>query len=242
MTEDSDQGSEWRGSARAELKYQAAQVVLGGTDPVTSDVDCFKAGGGLFTTKMLSQSSLADIQGSNESGRRRFTLAHELGHHLLGDAYAAEAGSKEGVETLIDAFAVHFLLPRGPVCKMWRARSSDGERLAAVAIAYSFRTSWSATVNQLFTFKLIDRPKWQWLRENRPTDADGIALGERWISELDAPAFPPEYGRKVLMAYENGKLTSTRTRELLLGKLSEHALPAQHEIPIDALRSAFDPL
>ena len=57
---------------------------------------------------------VAVINGAIDPGRRRFNLAHELGHHVFQDAYAPEVGlsPQDDTEKLINAFAAHLLLPR----------------------------------------------------------------------------------------------------------------------------------
>jgi hypothetical protein len=69
-----------------------------------------------------------------------------------------------------------------------------------------------------------------------------VALGERWMAEMDPPSVPSDYGRKVLDAFRRGKLTSARTVELLWGTVGEDDLPKQAEVPIEALRRDFTPL
>jgi transcriptional regulator with XRE-family HTH domain len=65
---------------------------------------------------------VALVNGCIDPGRRRFSLAHELGHHLFGDAYAPEItiSGSDDMERLINAFAIHLLLPRGPSLKCGR--------------------------------------------------------------------------------------------------------------------------
>lgn len=99
---------------------------------------------------------------------------------------------------MINAFAVHLLLPGASVTKMWD--SFDDPRLAAVAAAVRFRASWTAVCSQLKNLGLIDETRRSDLATDPPTGADFVELGERWISELDPPAVPPEYGRRLLAA------------------------------------------
>jgi len=74
------------------------------------------------------------------------------------------------------------------------------------------------------------------------TAADAIALGQRWVAELDAPAVPPEYGKRVLAAYRAGKLSAARTVELLWGTVSLADLPEQRQLPLESLRRELEPL
>lgn len=157
--------------------------------------------------------------------------------------FASEGfGSSQDTEQLIDAFAVHFLLPRADVVARWNDRDRDDPRMAAVGISYAFRTSWSATCNQLRNLDLVSEPERASLCAARPTGADAVAMGERWIAELDAPAIPPEYRKRVLAAYVAGKLTDSRTEELLWGTVQLTDLPEQRPLPHDALHRDFEPL
>ncbi len=187
---------------------------------------------------------VALVNGHVDPGRRRFNLAHELGHHFFGDAYAPEVAISGGddVERLINAFAIHLLLPRKEVTELWSATAEQDERLAAVAISVRFRASWTATCSQLCNLGLIDASERELFTSSPPTAADFIALGERWEAEMEAPAVPPEYGKRVLGAYQTGKLSASRTVELLWGTVALEDLPEQRPVPLDALRRDFDPL
>lgn len=185
---------------------------------------------------------VALVNGDVDPGRRRFNLAHELGHHLFADAYAPEVTISPGSETerMINAFAVHLLLPRAEVQDIWH--SFDDTRLAAVAAGVRFRASWTAVTSQLKNLGLIEEARRVALAADPPTAADFIALGEHWVSELEAPAVPPDYGRRVLSAYRGGRLTAARAAELLWGTVAEDELPERQEIPLHGLHREFEPL
>jgi len=184
------------------------------------------------------------INGVIDPGRRRFSLAHELGHHLFGDAYAPEVSisAMDDIERLINAFAIHLLLPRNAVSTLWDTAADQDRRLAAVAVSVKFRASWSATCSQLRTLGLIDADERERFNSTPPTAVDFIALGERWVPEMEAPSVPPEYGKRVLAAYQAGKLAAARTVELLWDTVTIEDLPEQRAIPLEALRREFDPL
>jgi Zn-dependent peptidase ImmA (M78 family)/transcriptional regulator with XRE-family HTH domain len=187
---------------------------------------------------------VALINGRADPGRRRFNLAHELGHHLFGDAYAPEVAinAREETERLINAFAVHLLLPRREVCETWSSLGDLDVRLAAISVSFTFRASWTATCHQLRTLGLLEDVDRARLVATRPTSADAIALGERWVAELDPPAVPPEYGRRVMAGYQSGKLAAARTVELLWGTVAFADLPEQRPMPLESLRRDLEPL
>jgi hypothetical protein len=187
---------------------------------------------------------VALINGNIDPGRRRFDLAHELGHHLFGDAYAPEVtfNASNDTERLINAFAVHLLLPRQDVTEFWQSRRDLDPRLAAVSLSFTFRASWTATCNQLRTLGLLTDVERNIFVSRPPTAADAIALGQRWVAELDAPSVPPEYGKRVLAAYTAGKLSAARTVELLWGTVAMADLPDQRPVPLESLRRELEPL
>jgi Zn-dependent peptidase ImmA (M78 family)/transcriptional regulator with XRE-family HTH domain len=201
-------------------------------------------GGGDAAYVEVGNRGVALINGDIDPGRRRFDLAHELGHHLFGDAYAPEIAvtGGEDVERLINAFAIHVLLPREPVTALWRAVVDHDTRLAAVAVSVRFRASWTATCSQLRNLGLIDAIEREQFIATPPTAADFVALGERWEAELQPPAIPPEYGKRVLGAYQAGRLSASRTVELLWGTVAIEELPEQRAVPLESLRREFDRL
>jgi Zn-dependent peptidase ImmA (M78 family)/transcriptional regulator with XRE-family HTH domain len=187
---------------------------------------------------------VALINGSIDPGRRRFDLGHELGHHLFGDAYAPEisVSGADDIERLINAFAVHVLMPREAVGTVWHEIADQDRRLAAVAVSVKFRASWTAACSQLRNLGLIDAEERERFLATPPTGADFVALGERWQAELEPPAIPPEYGKRVLSAYRAGRLAAARTVELLWGTVSPEDLPEQRTLPLDSLLREFDDL
>lgn len=185
---------------------------------------------------------VALINASADPGRRRFNLAHELAHHLVGDAYAPETAVSPGDETerLLNAVAVHLLMPRTAVRQLWEERASEDRRLAAVAITARFRTSWSATCSHLRNLGLVDATERDDLANAPPKKGDFLEVGEWWMPELEAPSVPPEYARRVVGSYRSGKLTAARAVELLWGTVSEGDLPELDEIPLNGLRREFE--
>ncbi len=243
--------------AGAEVLAAQARHLMGATDGPLYDLQraCERVGllafslylgeaGGDGAYVEVGNMGVALINGAVDPGRRRFNLAHELGHHLFGDAYAPEVAvtGGEDVERLINAFAIHVLLPREPVTALWSATVDHDTRLAAVGVSVRFRASWTATCSQLRNLGLIDAAERERLIANPPTAADFIALGERWETELEPPAIPPEYGKRVLSAYQAGRLSASRTVELLWGTVTIEELPEQRAVPLESLRREFDRL
>ena len=184
---------------------------------------------------------VAIVNGTTDSGRRRFSLAHELGHHLAGDAYEPQPriGTDE-TERMFNAFAAYFLMPRAAVLNTWNEFSSRSSRFAAIAVAVRFRVSWTVACNQLRNLDLIDGRERDRLVESDLTKGEMFEFGERWVSELEPPAVPPQYARAVIGAYKAGRLTPARTVELLQGTLAESDLPPAEEASLVQLRREFE--
>jgi Zn-dependent peptidase ImmA (M78 family)/DNA-binding XRE family transcriptional regulator len=240
----------------AELRAGEARALLGLDSEPLVELQAKSEGMGLLAFSLplgassgdaayvaLENWGVAVLNGSSDPGRRRFNLAHELGHHLFGDVYAPEIGlsPQDETEKLINSFAIHFLLPRSGVGAVWR-EFPDDPRLAATALAVRFRVSWTAACAQLRSLGLIDAGQRESLIGRPLGKSDFLELGEHWVAEMDAPSVPPQYGRRVLGAYRRGKLTSARTVELLWGTVLEEELPDQAEVPIEAFRRDFTPL
>jgi Zn-dependent peptidase ImmA (M78 family)/DNA-binding XRE family transcriptional regulator len=183
----------------------------------------------------------AVINGTVDPGRRRFSLAHELGHHLAGDAYepSPRLGASDA-ERMFNAFAAYLLMPRSSVLSVWGEFSAESPRLAAIAVAVRFSVSWTAACNQLRNLGLIDsrereRPLWNDLRRG-----ELFEFGEGFTIELDPPSVPPAYARVVVSAYRKGQLTAARTVELLHHSVGEEDLPEPDAMSLDELRGEFE--
>jgi len=189
-------------------------------DPVAGDGACVELSG-----PNGGRVGVAIINGACEPGRRRWTLVHELGHFLMGDAYAAEHPAGD-VEKQINAFVAHLLMPRAGVERLWRAHSDDGPRRVAIALAARYRVSWSAACNQLRNLDRVPASLRDQLVADAPTRGDFLAIGESWSEDLRAPSVPPQYSQAVLGRYVAGDLSSSRAIELLRGAIGPDELPA----------------
>lgn len=198
------------------------------------------ADGGDAAYVAVEDAGVAVINGKMDPGRRRFNLAHELGHHVFQDAYAPEIGlsPQDSSERLINAFAIHLLLPLGDARSLAEEFSPD-VRLAAVAAGVRFRLSWTAVCAQVRDAGLVDAGAFEDLVAQPPSRIDFLELGERWQPELEAPAVPPGYGRRVLSAYRRRKLTAERAAELLWDTLPAAELPDQVELSAETYRREF---
>jgi Zn-dependent peptidase ImmA (M78 family)/DNA-binding XRE family transcriptional regulator len=197
-----------------------------------------KAADGAYAA--ISNVGVTVVNGSMPSGRRRFTLAHELGHHLLLDAYSTDyldegAGTLEG---LMNAFAAYLLMPRRSIVAFWREHNGDQDRrTATIQIAARYRVSWTAACSHLHNLDLVDDRTRMILTADPPRRVDYMELGVAFVEELEPPWLAPGYVSAVIRLYRRNKISSDRALELLYGTLVEADLPAPHEVPLDALRA-----
>lgn len=170
----------------------------------------------------------AVIDGDTPPGRRRMSLAHELGHWLFGDAYDAGAGD---AERMINSFAIYLLAPRAGVRQLWNEHPFDSARDRAIRVAATFRISWSAAVPHLLHLNLIGDEQRRILAGDIPVtgEFDRLQL-PRGAEEMRPPSVSPGLTAAVLDAYADRRLTAARTLELLRGQLQQQEeLPPQRE-------------
>lgn len=179
----------------------------------------------------------AVINGDAPAGRRRMTLAHELGHWLCGDAYDAQASLDS--ERMINSFAIHFLAPRSGVTAVWNEHRDWGPRDRALGVAASFRLSWSAAIGQLRNINVISYDERHALSENEPRAGDYLRLNLGWADELASPYVSPGLVATCVNAYVSGRLTSDRVLELMRGTLTMEDLPRKDSTSLNELRRSF---
>ena len=202
----------------------------------------FGAEGGDASYNDLDQAGVAVINADVDAGRRRFNLAHEIGHHVFGDKYAPEVtiNPASDDEKFIQSFAAHLLMPPQGILDDWR--SEPDHRLAAMKLASSYRVSWSAVCAHLLNLDLVDHSGYRELIEVPPRKGEMMELGMYWVPELGTPCVPSGYARAVVSNYRVGKLTATRAVGLLAGTITEDDLPDRDEIPLRAVARDFNPL
>lgn len=195
------------------------------------DGGCVEVGDGPATV------GAAVINGDAPAGRRRMTLAHELGHWLCGDAYDAQASVDS--EKMINSFAIHFLAPRSGVTAVWNEHADWSARDRALGVAASFRLSWSAALGQLRNVDVISHDDRRALSENEPRAGDYLRLNLGWTDELASPYLSPALVAAGMDAYTTGRLTADRVLELMRGTLTEDDLPRTEPPSLNDLRRSF---
>lgn len=192
----------------------------------------------------ISNVGVALINGSVDAGRRRFNLAHELGHHVLADEYTVDFGvgtSRDDREALINAFAIHFLLPRTSIARRWQELAADwsDHRMRLVVIAAEYRVSWSAMVAHALKLGLIDRIEHESLQARRPRQGDYVETGVQFDEEMAPISLPASYAQSVIRAYRRNLISADRAMDLLHGALTIDDLPQPTQAPIESLTGEF---
>jgi len=184
-----------------------------------------------------AQLGVAVINGQAPSGRRRMTLAHELGHWLTGDAYDLESSFE--TERMLNSFAIHLLAPRAGVSGVWNKHEGWSKRDRAIAVGAEFRLSWSAAIGQLRNLDLITMTDYDSLSGNVPRQGEFAKLELVRRDEPAAPYLSPGFVSQVLRAYSTEDLTAERTLELLRGTMNKDDLPPIESMTIEHFRKSF---
>ena len=194
-------------------------------------------GGCVEVTEEPESIAVAVINGDMESGRRRMTLAHELGHWLCGDAYDASAGAD--CEKMLFSFAIHFLAPRSGVTRVWNDHHGWSNRDRALAVSAHFLLSWSAAVSQLRNLDLISGRELDVLLDQEPRTGDYVQLKLTWAREPKSPYVSPSFAAACIEGYTTGRLTASRAIELLRGTMTREDLPERPLKTLEDLRRSF---
>jgi Zn-dependent peptidase ImmA (M78 family)/transcriptional regulator with XRE-family HTH domain len=181
---------------------------------------------------------VAVVNGEADSGRRRLTLAHELGHHLFGDAYSVDWGTDtSATEKALDAFAGFLLMPRAGLSDRWETlRARYAARQSAIIVSADFRVSWSAALRHLRHYELITRDEKALLDSRSPTKADYLECAVRVSEELRPPYIPTGVAAAAIRAYRGHRISAERVIAMLHGQVQIDDLPERDEIPLESLR------
>jgi len=184
---------------------------------------------------------VALINRQHPSGRRRFTLAHELGHHLLANEYSVDwnVGGDDDSEKVINAFAIHFLMPRDDVRDAWpdalaRAGTARG---AAITLAASFGCSWTAALTQMQRVGVISAAQADDLRYTLPAASEHLEHEAVAVDDLRVPSVSAAIAGAIVRAYKKADISAGRALELGRGALQPSDLPDVGDAPIEALLS-----
>lgn len=192
----------------------------------------------------LDRGGVALVNGRSQTGRRRFTLVHELGHHVFADSFSPEwivGSGGDDRERLINAFVIHFLMPRESLMARWQALAGHREpREAALILGAEYGVSWTAVLGHLRNLGFINDQTRDWLEATRPSRADYLEGGITLRDELAPPALPPRFAQAAVRAYKQHKVSAERALTLLRDTISAAELPQRNQVPLESMRAQFD--
>lgn len=193
-------------------------------------------------TIMLRKGAVAIVNGNLQVGRRRLSLAHELGHYLYADEYTVDwriddRNDPDSWESRMDRFARALLLPRVALTNLWCEYSGNGAslRTAAVRIASMYRVDMSTLSRRLTELSLIASGDSNRIRQLQTTRADIIELDLVPSDEFAAPYLPREYEQWVLKLYRQETISADRAIELMFDTIDEESLPELAKLEEDAI-------
>lgn len=183
--------------------------------------------------RSLGTLGIAWIQGTLDPGRRRFTLAHEIGHHVFQDESSLDWQVLEEGEKVVNAFAIHLLLPLSAAKKAWEVFEEHDSRSRAILIAARFGVSWTAACPQLSRAELLSDLELDELLHVPPRRGEYVALGVNLPRDLEPPYVSPALSAAIVRAYRSARISKDRALEMLRGTLDESELPERSDLPLD---------
>lgn len=188
---------------------------------------------------LLDRGGVAVINGSRDIGRRRLTLAHEIGHYVFADEYSTDWNVAETpvtrTEARIDRFARALLLPYTAMRAHWRGGGDT--RTDAVLAASSFGVDMSTLARRLSELELASPDETTQVRSTVTRKADILEHDLLVPNDLDPPELPTLYVKTVLKAYRSVDISAVRALGLLLDTWSEDDLPELPMLPAEAIWS-----
>lgn len=196
------------------------------------------------SSMLLARGGIAVVNGHMHVGRRRLTLAHELGHYLFADEFSvdwhvSDRDQPDDREATIDRFARALLLPTRGLTDTWK-RHADEERTlreAAVLTASEYRVDMSTLAGRLSELRLVSSRDAQQVRGVRTRRADIVDFDLLIHEELDPPELPTPYEEAVLRLYRREVISPARAIDLLLDSWDEADLPDLPPLPEQAIWS-----
>lgn len=176
------------------------------------------------------RTGIIGVNTSLRPGRRRFTLAHELGHHELhrfrGPQELADAnvssdraagGGKDPDEVAANSFAAHLLLPReGLLATVGDARNSRVGPEQVVALVARYRVSWEMScwrLNNEGVIRPADRK-----RLLGPGVGRTATLAQHGINTSEhgnGPALPARFVSSAVKLWQDWCLSDERLAQVL---------------------------
>lgn len=182
-------------------------------------------------TILLKRGGVCLINSAAAVGRRRLTLAHEIGHYLIADEYTIDwrvaSQANNDIEALLDRFARSLLLPRHEVTDSWNARKEQEYdlRTMAVLLGSEYRVDMSTLARRLHEIGLIDETEAGQIRLVTTRGADIVEHGLVVPHDLEGTSVPPAYAKAVVSLVGAERISRERALGLLQGTFDEDDLP-----------------
>ena len=192
---------------------------------------------------LLAKGGIALVNGSQPVGRRRLTLAHELGHFMFADEYSVDRNvtdaSADAREVSIDHFARAILLPPSPTRTRWREleASQPDIRSAAVIAASEFQVDMATLARRLVEIEAANSTTAKLVRTASTGRFDFVEFDLSNPDELAPPCLPRQYEAAVLNLFRREQISRPRALGLLFDSWQDDELPALPDLPAEALAS-----
>jgi Zn-dependent peptidase ImmA (M78 family)/transcriptional regulator with XRE-family HTH domain len=149
---------------------------------------------------------LALVNTSTAAPRRRWTLAHELGHLVAGDSQQILLdenlyGSKSPDETRANAFAAAFLMPRSTLWERWEGRIVDEDLITELLDV--FGVSLDALAFRLHNLSMVNAEGRDHIRDMWPAMS---AQRTQAAQERQGRRFPARLLTRAIQAFVVGEL------------------------------------
>jgi Zn-dependent peptidase ImmA (M78 family) len=124
-------------------------------------------------------------------------------HHVFDDEYDPEwviGPDATEREKIVNAFAIHFLMPRAAVEPRWPQLGGGADpRDAAIRLGVELGVSWSAACAQLQRLGCLSPRQHEDLLPQRPTSFDLVERELATRNDVTAPLEPPAYAAAVIL-------------------------------------------
>jgi Zn-dependent peptidase ImmA (M78 family)/DNA-binding XRE family transcriptional regulator len=241
-------------TTKAEAEALAAEVrteLVAGDNPITDLVAAAEALGLLTFSQplgpdaadggsvLLEAGGVALVNSTSDVGRRRMTLAHEIGHYVVADEYTIDHAilqSGDGDrESLLDRFARALLCPSGPTQTYWNRQLDVGDlRSAALKSASHWRVDFATLARRLLDLGIVGMTDAQEIRSVRAVKADFVELNLHVPDDLDGTSLPPSFELAVLALFRAETISAARALQLLRGTYDDQDLPDRPTNPESA--------
>lgn len=193
---------------------------------------------------LLESGGVALVNSTSDVGRRRMTLAHEIGHYVVADEYTIDHSvlqSGDGDrESLLDRFARALLCPGEPTKDYWNRHLTVGDgRSAALKSASHWRVDFATLARRLLDLGLIGHEEAQEIRSIRAVKADFIELNLLVPTDMEGTSLPPSFELAVLALYRAETISAPRALQLLRGTYDDDGLPERPTNPESAAWQIF---